>query len=277
MMQDTRLFLSLGQPGASGQCSDEAWICSLDSSTAVPIGLTPSAWKANHELDGLSILFRDAGYRQSALVEFVCSVETTMHSSTPLYAGERDGTYSFRWSSKDACPIIIPDLPFSAMQEEPNDNNEDGEGEATSPHVSRTRAALTVLIIGLVFLSTCYFIYNPPTRLIDTYLRPHLSRISSRIPHLNLETLPQQIKGLNLNPMSKKSKRRGRSQFRPGENNLVQWAQEDMGLNGDEDVMVNAAEEDDTLLDEYIPLSVGMGWNGRGSIARNYGTARFAQ
>ncbi|KAJ3851390.1 hypothetical protein EV368DRAFT_65798 [Lentinula lateritia] len=64
--------------------------------------------------------------------------------------------------------------------------------------------------------------------------------------------------------------------FRVGEGRLVQWAQEDMGLlldmeSGESelgeseaavDFMVNAEDpaESEELVDEYIPLSVGMGW-----------------
>lgn len=40
--------------------------------------------------------------------------------------------------------------------------------------------------------------------------------------------------------------------FRVGEGILVQWAEEAMFINDEEDVMVNYEEEDDS--DEYIPL-----------------------
>uniref|UniRef100_A0A0W0FSQ8 Autophagy-related protein 27 n=1 Tax=Moniliophthora roreri TaxID=221103 RepID=A0A0W0FSQ8_MONRR len=227
---------------------------------------------------GLDHEIREA---HSALIEFVCDFQADSNSA-PSYTGMRDDIHSFRWTSRHAC-LINNDPSFSALEgedaEDPNDKEENDNllDTPSSPRVSRTRAALTVLIIGIAFLSTCYFIYNPPTYLIDTYLRPSLSRLSSGVSRLNFSMVPHHIKGLNLNPMSKKSRRRARSQFRVGENRLVQWAQEDMGLQGDMDTMVNASEDDEALLDEYIPLSVGMGWNGRRPAARDYGTARFAR
>ncbi|KAJ3862059.1 hypothetical protein EV359DRAFT_83701 [Lentinula novae-zelandiae] len=93
----------------------------------------------------------------------------------------------------------------------------------------------------------------------------------------------------------------GSNSFRVGEGRLVQWAQEDMGLlldmesgesepGGSEaavDFMVNAEDpaESEELVDEYIPLSVGMGWKSRFGLGgprsagetvlpvRNYGSA----
>ncbi|KAF8823229.1 hypothetical protein HHX47_DHR10000304 [Lentinula edodes] len=89
--------------------------------------------------------------------------------------------------------------------------------------------------------------------------------------------------------------------FRVGEGRLVQWAQEDMGVLPDiesgesrpgefeaaVDFMVNAEDpaESEELVDEYIPLSVGMGWKSRFGLGgprsaggmvlpvRNYGSA----
>ncbi|KAI3607953.1 hypothetical protein WG66_005034 [Moniliophthora roreri] len=264
VMQDSRFIMKFGNRGLDHEireaCPQEAWICSAD---------------------GLTITFRDVIHQHSALIEFVCDFQADSNSA-PSYTGMRDDIHSFRWTSRHAC-LINNDPSFSALEgedaEDPNDKEENDNllDTPSSPRVSRTRAALTVLIIGIAFLSTCYFIYNPPTYLIDTYLRPSLSRLSSGVSRLNFSMVPHHIKGLNLNPMSKKSRRRARSQFRVGENRLVQWAQEDMGLQGDMDTMVNASEDDEALLDEYIPLSVGMGWNGRRPAARDYGTARFAR
>lgn len=49
----------------------------------------------------------------------------------------------------------------------------------------------------------------------------------------------------------------------------MQWAQEDMGIQ--DDLMVNANELSDDVLDEYIPLSPSP--RKGGGRVRNYGTA----
>jgi len=178
---------------------------------------------------------------------------------------------------------------------------------ATPPRPSRVAVAFIVLAVGFCILSISYLIYHPPTRLLDQRIRPLISFISDHLPtfvlviHQRLliifERLRTQLPTININrtsallptsfgafsPPSRKS--RGRRSFRVGENRLVQWAQEDMGLfdydmeSSEADFMVNAEDpaEAGDLADEYIPLSVGMGWKGRpGSKSgpvRNYGSA----
>lgn len=58
--------------------------------------------------------------------------------------------------------------------------------------------------------------------------------------------------------------------FRVGENTLLRWAEEDMGVGDEEDVMVNDHEDYD--LDEQIPLKPSPGRFS--SKLRDYGASR---
>ncbi|KAE9393346.1 hypothetical protein BT96DRAFT_924081 [Gymnopus androsaceus JB14] len=152
------------------------------------------------------------------------------------------------------------------------------------PRPSRAAVAFIVLAVGFCILSISYLIYHPPT-LIHQRLLVIFERLRTQLPTINIKRtsalLPTSFGAFS--PPSRKS--RGRRSFRVGENRLVQWAQEDMGLfdydmeSSEADFMVNAEDpaEAGDLADEYIPLSVGMGWKGRpGSRSgpvRNYGSA----
>ncbi|KAF9261179.1 hypothetical protein L218DRAFT_1078912 [Marasmius fiardii PR-910] len=274
-----------------GPCPKDTWIC-LNGSQEYPITVAvphlSTIYDSEMEQKGLQIQFRGGihnGTFHSALIHFVCDTDSRPeHLSALKPLSEHDVIHSFRWATKHACPSVLTDhyiglesLHIAESEIPPGQGGEQDEGEnlmdpTVKPRLSARATALTVSIIGMLLLSTCYFIYNPPTRLIDQYLRPNLSRLSlPNLPGINRFNLPR----FNPMAMSKKfkSRRRARtSNFRVGENRLVQWAQEDM-LEDDIDVMVNANDNEDAILDEYVPLSAGMGWQAR--RPRDYGTTQF--
>lgn len=64
--------------------------------------------------------------------------------------------------------------------------------------------------------------------------------------------------------------RQSKLPFRVGESVLIRWAEEDMGIEDEEDVMVNSREDRDA--DEQIPLKPSPGRFS--SRPMNYGAAR---
>ncbi|KAL0581272.1 hypothetical protein V5O48_000755 [Marasmius crinis-equi] len=276
-------------------CSGDTWICMNDSRRAIPVALSqPPTLPIIHRQDsGLQIHFPGAslqGISHSVLIDFVCDLNPSFEPvAAPTFLAEEGGIHSFRWATKHACPTatnIHDRLPgFSAQTDDdsdaPPDQNEDGENlvdPTEKPQLSARETALTISIVGVCLLTTCYFIYNPPTYLIDHYLRPNLSRL--HLPHLpNIGNLPIPRMNLNFNPMTLPKKFRSRPRcsrphnFRVGENRLVQWAQEDLSFEDDVDTMVNAYDDENAVLDEYVPLSQGMGWQTR--RAKDYGTTKF--
>ncbi|KAK7457139.1 hypothetical protein VKT23_010439 [Stygiomarasmius scandens] len=252
---------------------------------------------------------------QSTRIRFICdeSIDEPRAeiSSLPSFTGSYDGVHSFEWRSSHACPREYgqTEIETASADDEKSENpdsdgnkdgedNKDGDGDnlvnPVPPYSARRRAAIIIIVIGLIALTT----------LIDTCLRPSLTRISPYLPsfHLHLPTLSSHtfenlnIKNIKLRIPSliagKRSRRRRRAMARPfrfrvGENRLVQWANEDSRLIGEggeafdfeEDYMVNGLDvdtENDDLegagargeFGEYVPLSAGMGW-GR----KDYGTA----
>jgi len=199
----------------------------------------------------------------------------------------------------------VVELMFRITQEPPPSNDTSDEDSLTDtispPRPSRATVALIVLAIGFCVLSVSYMVYHPPRHLIDEHIRPYISHISNHLPKPLIATsqrlsvifnrmrtyLPT-TRATALLPTTFrpiKSRRRRGASFRVGESRLVQWAQEDMRLldmdTAEADFMVNAEDPSEAgeldLADEYIPLSVGMGWNGRPGSARpirNYGSAK---
>jgi len=220
----------------------------------------------------------------------------------------------------------IVELAVNVAEEAPNPLNDTNESDqdnltdigASPMRASRVTVAFIVLTVGFCLLSLSYLLYHPPahlSHLLDKYIRPSLSQFSDHLPgfiliiyqrflvifhsltskmHLSSvrTTLLPTTVGRAFGSSYRKSRQRRRgASFRVGENRLVQWAQEDMGLLDDEmeletDFMVNAQDvseaEDLGLTDEYIPLTVGMGMGGKGRPGstqlpvRNYGTAGSA-
>ncbi|KAK1227091.1 hypothetical protein PQX77_009924 [Marasmius sp. AFHP31] len=274
-------------------CPEHTWICLNDSRGAVPIASYPPTLPIVKVQDsGLRIQVSEElhhGILRSAAIDFICDpTSPQVSNSTPTFLTEEDGTHSFRWATNHACPIAINHPPEYSTQAEdsglPPTDQEDGDSEnlvdsTTKPHLSARATALTISVIGVLLLTTCYFIYNPPTYIIDHYLRPHLSRLSlPNFSGMNGLSIPQM--NVNFSPMTISKKFRSRRRysrphnFRVGENRLVQWAQEDLDLEHDVDTMVNAYDDENALLDEYVPLSVGMGWQSRRT--RDYGTTQVS-
>ncbi|KAG7095037.1 hypothetical protein E1B28_005828 [Marasmius oreades] len=266
-------------------CTKNTWIC-LNDPQRSPITVasihSPMISKPEMETHKLRIQYTGGthnGTFHSALIYFICDTDTRLeHSSAPKPLVEHDGIHSFHWATKHACPIALADdLTDSGyiyiaedLESQPDQGEQEEGGEnfidpTVKPRLSARATALTISIIGMLLLSTCYFIYNPPTQLLNHYLRPSLSRLP--LPDINSFCLTR------FKPKKYRSGRRPRPHnFRVGENRLVQWAQEDM-LEDDIDVMVNAHDDDDAILDEYVPLSVGMDWQTR--RPRDYGSTQF--
>jgi len=215
----------------------------------------------------------------------------------------------------------IVELAVNVAEEAPNPSNDTNETDqdnltdigASPMRPSRVTVAFIVLTVGFCVLSFSYLLYHPPalvSHLSKRYIRPSLSHFSDHLPsfiiiihqrflvlfqsvtskmHLpsvRTTLLPTTIGGAFGSSYRKFRQRRRGAPFRVGENRLVQWAHEDMGLLDEEmeletDFMVNAQDvseaEDLGLTDEYIPLTVGMGMGrgGRGTQlpVRNYGSA----
>ncbi|KAJ3825002.1 hypothetical protein F5880DRAFT_1505780 [Lentinula raphanica] len=200
-----------------------------------------------------------------------------------------------------------------------NDSNNDTEhpdssltdSGASPPRMSRVTIAFIVFSVGLCLLSIYYRITHPTrSHLFDDHIKPTISHISDRLPTSILlisqrlvdisHRLSAHLPSVNspssplitafVGKFHRKSRRRPRNtphSFRVGEGRLVEWAQEDMGMldldSEATDFMVNAEDpnESEDLVDEYIPLSVGMGWKAKTKTAkggpllpvRNYGSA----
>jgi len=203
-------------------------------------------------------------------------------------------------SAQDVVELMLRIAEDAPPNNDTNDPDNLTDTGASLPRPSRVTVAFIVLTLGFCLLSISYLIYHPPTRLIDGHIRPYISRISNHLPKFIVTTserlavifnrmrarLPSTSRAVALLPTTfrpTKSRRRRGGLFRVGEGRLVQWAQEDMGLvdmDSEADFMVNAEDSAEAaeldLADEYIPLSVGMGWKGRPGTRpiRNYGSAK---
>ncbi|KAJ4469198.1 hypothetical protein J3R30DRAFT_3713843 [Lentinula aciculospora] len=242
---------------------------------------------------------------------------TMLASLAEIYDTPRQNTVSLR----DVVKLVIKVAETSSFNDSDTDTDDPDSSltdtNAIPPRPSRATIAFIVLAVGLCLLSIYYVTLHPPINLIDDHIRPTISHISDHLPN-SLNLISQRLAVIShrlsahipsfsiigripsaLLPTSlvgtfkpRKSRRRrgpgSPTSFRVGEGRLVQWAQEDMGLlemdSEAVDFMVNAEDpaESEELVDEYIPLSVGMGWKGRlgvksdgGAVlpVRNYGTA----
>ncbi|KAF9070482.1 hypothetical protein BDP27DRAFT_1323751 [Rhodocollybia butyracea] len=168
----------------------------------------------------------------------------------------------------------VVELMFRITQEPPPSNDTSDEDSLTDtispPRPSRATVALIVLAIGFCVLSVSYMVYHPPRHLIDEHIRPYISHISNHLPEPVIAT--SQRLSIIFNRMrtylpTTRATALLPTTFRPIKS-------EDMRL-----LDMDSAEADFMLdlADEYIPLSVGMGWNGRPGSARpirNYGSAK---
>ncbi|KAJ3983517.1 hypothetical protein F5890DRAFT_1599158 [Lentinula detonsa] len=184
---------------------------------------------------------------------------------------------------------IAPEI-FSSDDSNNNTDYPDSDltdSSSTPPRPSRTNSLCLLAIYRLITHS--------PTHLIDNYLKPTISHTTDRLPASlilvsqrlaaiyhrlsaylpNVSRVPSAILPTPLITSFKSRRKFGRRRgpghpsFRVGEGRLVEWAQEDMNLldmdSEATDFMVNAEDpaESEDLVDEYIPLSVGMGWKDR--------------
>ncbi|KAF5391158.1 hypothetical protein D9757_003089 [Collybiopsis confluens] len=235
--------------------------------------------------------------------------ETSILLSAPAILAPQSGKIPLRsaLTGRKFAITIAEDTP-SINGTEDEDNLTDIN--ASPPRLSRVSIILAVSAVGACLLLIYILIHHPPTHLIDTHVRPSMTRLFCILPasvvhilrrtgdiyhrlasHLHLPATTSALPALGIprtKPSVKSPRQRGTgSSFRGvGEGQLVKWAQEDMAMldtsDMEADLMVNAEDsaDADDLVDECIPLSIGMGWKARagrttrGSTLpmRNYGS-----
>jgi len=191
-------------------------------------GLEAGAYYSIHNGD-LMVGLKGGMWRnkpQAAHFRFKCD-RNARESSLPTFIGITAGTHSFEWSTPHAC--AKEPLSFNVLEEDSDatpggdDTQPDGDGSQELVDSLPARHTVRKFMIGFavassVILGLGYLIRYPP---------PGVKRwvgVAAR-------NLP----------------------FRVGEGVLVQWAEEAMFINNDEeDVMVNYEEEYDS--NEHIPL-----------------------
>ncbi|KAF7315085.1 hypothetical protein MIND_00022700 [Mycena indigotica] len=180
------------------------------------------------------------------------------------------------WLTKFACPLPPGNLHSSSFagladdsttdpppgEEEGNDDSEqllDGKNRH-----SRRSTAIIFVVISITVVSLWVISYRYPD-----FVMHHVHSFIHRI-----STLPQQVHLPSISLPASLSL--PQSLKRAGEGKLVRWAQEDLELDAEDDVMVNGADAYDDFEmgagDEYIPLRPSPRKGGRGRV-KNYGSA----
>ncbi|THU98768.1 hypothetical protein K435DRAFT_777284 [Dendrothele bispora CBS 962.96] len=290
-------------------CPENAFVCWNDPETSTSVAVAEFASLANipklnfHEdntLTTASFILELNGTvhdskLQSTRIKFICdeSIDSLRAepSSIPFFSGNWDGVHSFEWRSSHACPRASgqlkttevihaeesqSDSPQDAEPEKGNEGEENGDEGNLVDHVpsysARRRAAIILAIVGFIVLSVAYLIHHPPTKLIDTYLRPSYSRISPYFPSIHLPTISTHtfdtFKNIRLPSLKVKrpSRRRHRGRgarpylFRVDENRLAQWVREDHsqlvgergeGGGGGESFVLEDRDEEDFMVNEF--------------------------
>jgi len=162
---------------------------------------------------------------QAARFRFICD-PNGQGLSAPAFIGVTAGIHNFEWSTPHAC--VKEPLGFNTLQEgedatpENDDTQPEGDGGQELVDTLPAHHIVRNLMIGLavgssLLLGVGYLIRHPPPEI-------------RRWVRVTARKLP----------------------FRVAEGMLVQWAEEAMFINDEEDVMVNYEEECDS--DEHIPL-----------------------
>lgn len=176
------------------------------------------------EIDLKEVMWRNE--RRAVHFRFICD-QHAREPSLPVFVDITAGTHNFEWSTLHAC--AKESLSFSLLGEN-EDSTPPGEealpeGDGSQDLVNDrlpVHHTFRILVIALAATSTAmlglgYLIRYPPPQ-----FKRWVGAATKKLP------------------------------FRVDEGVLVQWAEEVMPINGEEDVMVNYEEQDDT--DEYIPL-----------------------
>jgi len=159
---------------------------------------------------------------QGTHFRFMCD-HNAKGPSLPTFIGVIAGIHNFEWSTPHACAKEPPSFSTLEENEDSAPPAEDALPEGSqelvdSLPVHRVRYLMIVLaVVSSAVLGIGYLIRYPSPQV-------------KRWVGITAKKLP----------------------FRVGEGVLVQWAEEAMFINGEEDVMVNYEEECDP--DEYIPL-----------------------
>ncbi|KAH9919485.1 autophagy-related protein 27-domain-containing protein [Epithele typhae] len=213
-------------------------------------------WRADKNIRALHVRLH-GGYhaygQQMADFQFICDTNVE-EPSVPTFAWTWNGTHTFNWHTKHACPKWVEASPSKGKDEDkdkdsstpPEDNappppDEDREDDPAPPpgsspdelfedgRLDRQSARRTMVLIlssATALVVLVYLAWRPPTR-----VRRAVSRFVKKHPRL--------------------------ARWRVGESVLVRWAYEDLELRdgedeGEEDVMVNFNALAD--VDEGIPL-----------------------
>nr|GAT56196.1 predicted protein [Mycena chlorophos] len=183
------------------------------------------------------------------------------------------------WRTRHACPL--PLASATQFADEPADDSDTTSESGDPPPAdeppnddseqlldrnngaSRRSIAITFVIISIAVISIAVFTYKNPHFIADR-VQPALHHATALI-----QQVPMHVPAALTLP---------RSLRRAGEGKLVRWAQEDLELDTEDDVMVNGGNSDQFELeagDEYIPLrpSPRKGGRGSGRWIKNYGSA----
>ncbi|KAJ7072760.1 hypothetical protein C8F01DRAFT_259784 [Mycena amicta] len=204
-------------------------------------------------LDSLIVeLLRTSG-GPSIAVRLICDPAVELERSSSSEQGAS-------WRTKHACPLSHPRQrtihtlfaeadadPADDNSSEPPQNDEDSEDDSEQlldgrNRSSRRSTAIIFVVISLTVISIGVFTYKRPHFIVE-HMQPVLALIHQvHVPSLSLPasfSLPKALK-------------------RTGEGRLVRWAEEDLELDAEDDVMVNGGDAYDELDfdvgDEYIPL-----------------------
>ncbi|KAF9788487.1 hypothetical protein BJ322DRAFT_637005 [Thelephora terrestris] len=258
----TQLYyeISLGGPlnvqggdEAEPQCPPGTWVClrerqmqSGDSEShftqAIPIAgdfaigtpRTPSssrlevgAYRSTHngelEIDLKEVMWRDKP--QAVHFRFICD-QHAQEPSLPVFTGMTAGVHNFEWSTPHACVKEHPS--FSALSE---DEDSTPPGEEALPESDETQGLVDALPVHHTVRNLMVVLVAASSAVLGLgylirYPQPQLKRWV----------------GVATNKLPSRAR----------EGILVQWAEETMFINDEEDIMVNYEEERDS--DEYIPL-----------------------
>lgn len=232
---------------AESQCPPGTWVCLIENysrfearftrarpiagdltigaphttkSSRLEVDAYHSAYNGELEIDLKGGMWRNQP--QAAHFRFICD-QHAQEPSIPTLLGVTAGTHKFEWSTPHAC--AKKSLSFETLEvSSPPGDNAESEGdenleliEHPPVHHAIRNIMIVLAVVTSVFLGFGYLIRYPPPQ-----VKQWVGVTAKKLP------------------------------FRVGETILVQWAQEAMLINDEEDVMVNYEEEDDR--DEYIPL-----------------------